>query len=779
MRTRLVAGLTIALLVAAVTGLLGQAAPPPQARPQTPPPAAQAPAPPPGQLTFRSAVNLILVDVSVRDKNGAPIRGLKQSDFEILEGGKAQDIQTFSYQEITSSAKPIMTATMLAAAGKEKGAVPVTVVAPKPAAAPAPAQDKPVAIVDAASGPLTTESVAGHRVWVLLFDTSSMQPEDVQKAADSAVKWAREKMSSSDLVAVAAISSTLQILMDFTNDKARVTSVLESFAAADGIVAADVDASTMSADEATNAATASDATTVDASAQELSTFNNDMRLRGLKTICDNLASIQEHKAILYFSSGMARSGMDNQVELRSAVAACSRANTSLNPVDSRGLMAVVAGGSGRSGSRGGVGAFSGRNVAAQFSQLAAQQETLQTLAADTGGTAFVDSNDFGEAFDKVQKDISAYYILGYSSSNAKLDGEFRRIEVRLKPKLDARIQAREGYYADRDFAHTNRMDRETQMQDQLLMAIPATDVPLFVTTGYFRLPQALVAKACPGTQFDPGGGPGGRGFGGRGGGRGGPGGPGGFGFVPTCFYVPISLAVPGEAIPPSPTAVTLDVRGYIRDERGNQFAKIKDTLTMPPAAKDSLSTRQVLYQTGTTLPPGRFTAKIIVRENTTGQMGTFEMPFTVPELSRSPVKVSSVVLSTQVRPATGLKTLSPLVHDNLEIVPNLTRVVSQDQKLYFYYEVYDPALGNARPQVRTSLAFYRGNVKVYETPVVERTAIDAQDRQAEIFEFEVEATHFRPGLYTCQVNVIDAVAGEVVFPRLLLYVRASEKAAGK
>jgi hypothetical protein len=81
--------------------------------------------------------------------------------------------------------------------------------------------------------------------------------------------------------------------------------------------------------------------------------------------------------------------------------------------------------------------------------------------------------------------------------------------------------------------------------------------------------------------------------------------------------------------------------------------------------------------------------------------------------------------------------------------------------------------------VRTSLAFYRGNVKVYETPVVERTAIDAQDRQAEIFEFEVEATHFRPGLYTCQVNVIDAVAGEVVFPRLLLYVRASEKAAGK
>ena len=318
------------------------------------------------------------------------------------------------------------------------------------------------------------------------------------------------------------------------------------------------------------------------------------------------------------------------------------------------------------------------------------------------------------------------------------------------------------------------------------MAIPATDVPLFVTSAYFRLPQALVSKACPGSQFGPGGGPGGGGFGGRGagpgrgGGSGGAGGPGGGpGFVPTCYYVPISLTVPGDAIPASQDVVTLDVRGYIRDERGNEFARIKDTLTVPPSAKDSLAARQVLYQTGATLPPGRYSAKIIVRENTTVQMGTFEMPFAVPELNRASVKVSSVIVSTQLRTAVGLKTLSPLVHDNLEIVPNLTHVVNQDQKLYFYYEVYDPAVSDARPQVRTSLAFYRGSVKVYETAVVERTAVDAPDRQAAIFEFAVDAGTFRPGLYTCQVNIIDAVAGQVAFPRLQVYVRPGAKAEGK
>jgi len=356
-RTRLLACLTV-ILLAATSGVSGQATAPPQ---QTPPPPPQTPAPSPtspaqpqgATKTFHGSVNLILVDVNVRDKNGAPIKGLTQSDFEVLEGGKTQEIRTFAYEEIAPNTKQtIITSSMLANAGAEKGAVPVTLVPPpKPGATPAgtPAPDKPApAVVDGANGPLTTELVAGHRVWVLLFDTSSMQPEDIQKSADSAVKWATEKMSSSDLVAVAAISSTLQILQDFTNDKTKVMTILQAFAAADGTAFADVDASTMSTDEATNTATASDTTTVDASAQELDTFNNDMRLRGLKTICDNLLPIQEHKAILYFSSGMQRNGTDNQVELRSAVAACERANTSLNPVDARGLVAVVAGGNGRS-----------------------------------------------------------------------------------------------------------------------------------------------------------------------------------------------------------------------------------------------------------------------------------------------------------------------------------------------------------------------------------------------------------------------------------------------
>jgi VWFA-related protein len=666
---------------------------------------------------FRSSVNLVLVDVVVRDKNGV-VKGLTADDFQILEDGKPQQILSFVFEEVSAKAPAIETATVLSAAAGSSA--PPRVAAPGAAAAPKPVER-------AAATPLTSEDVAGHRLLTLLFDTSSMQPEEVQKAADAAIKWVDEQMTPADLVAVASIGSNLQVLTDFTSNKEEVHTVLTSFSATDGTAYSAVDASTTATDEAVSSETSAD-TAVDLSAQELDTFNNDVRLRALKTLAEALSPIQQKKAIIYFSSGMQRNGTDNQVELRAAVNAAVRANVAIYPVDSRGLQAIVPGGSARQGSRGGLGAFSGQAVASQFSTLVAQQETLTTLAADTGGTAFTDSNDFGEAFGRVVRDISSYYIIGYASTNPEKDGRYRRISVRLKNKSDAKVEAREGYYADRDFTHTAKADREVQLQEQLGMQIPATDVPLFLSAGWFRM-------------------------------------------AADKYYVPVSVAVPGSAVPPSKDKITLDVAGLIRDERGVPVGRIRDTMTVPPASTGDLAARQVLYQTGLTLPPGRFSVKIVVRENTTGQMGSFETPIVVPELKQSPMKVSSVVLSTQLQNAAGRKTASPLVRAGVELVPNLTHIVSRNQKLYFYYEVYEPAQDSGSPQLRTSLAFYRGKVKVFETPVVERTTIDAADRRAAVFEFELPADSFKPGLYTCQVNIIDEVAGRFAFPRLELYVR--------
>jgi hypothetical protein len=243
---------------------------------------------------------------------------------------------------------------------------------------------------------------------------------------------------------------------------------------------------------------------------------------------------------------MPRSGQDNQVELRAAINAAVRGNVVIYSIDSRGLQAVVPGGDARQTSGRGTSLFSGRGVAQQFAQLSGSQDTLTTLAADTGGRAFTDTNDFGEAFARVQRDMSAYYLLGYSTTNPARDGRFRRIQVRVK-RDGLRVEARAGYYAERDFAHTSRSDRETQLQEQLLAAVSTTDLPVLVTGGYFRLSQDK-------------------------------------------YFVPVSLAVPGSAVPvpPGRDKVSIDVLGAIRDERGFPVGRFRETLQLQAGTAPTL-----------------------------------------------------------------------------------------------------------------------------------------------------------------------------------------------
>jgi VWFA-related protein len=695
--------MTRATIAFAVTlGLLAWAAPRPAAQ--------QRPS------TFRANVVLVSVDVIVRDRDGHIVRDLTPADFEVREDGRAQDIRTFSFQEISDAAPALDRLEVLAGVAEavEEG---TTVV------------------------PLASTDLAGRRLVVLLFDTSSMEPEDVQRSVDSAREYVEAQMSAADLIAVATVGSTLNVITDFTSDRRAVAEGLATLGWTEGTATLPPDATTMADDEAA-AAGAEEETTEEPG--ELDVFNNDVRLRVLRTLAESLTHIEQKKAVVYFSAGMARGGSDNQIELRAAINAMVRGNVSVYAIDTRGLQAVVPGGSasgsgggggggrgGRGGRGGGRGAFSGRGVAQQFASLASSQDTLHTLASDTGGRAFTDTNDFGEAFDRLRQDMSAYYLLGYSSANEARDGRFRRIRVFVRDRDDLRLEARAGYYADRDFAHTSRGDRESQMEEQLYAAMSATDLPVIVKASYFRLADDR-------------------------------------------YYVPVALIVPGHAVPvpEGRDRAILDILGEVRDERGFAVGRIRQTMELPREESGGLlAARQVLYQSGVTLPPGRFSVKVVVRENANGAMGSFEAAITVPQLADAPLKVSSVVLSTQLQPGVKANRDNPLIRDGVHLLPNLTHVVGRDQKLFFYYEVYDPTAGPDGSEIQTSLAFYRGKVKVMETPAVVRTTLDAPDRQAALFQFEVAAERFEPGLYTCQVNIIDQVGGQFAFPRLDLYVR--------
>ena len=120
------------------------------------------------------------------------------------------------------------------------------------------------------------------------------------------------------------------------------------------------------------------------------------------------------------------------------------------------------------------------------------------------------------------------------------------------------------------------------------------------------------------------------------------------------------------------------------------------------------------------------------------------------------------------------------MRDGRALVPNVTRVVTSGQHLFFHYEVYEPARvtsagsgegGSRSVRLLTSLSFFRGRTRVFETPVVETTSLGDPGRSAALFEFDVPASSLTPGVYTCQVNVIDDAAGTFTFPRIQILVR--------
>jgi VWFA-related protein len=655
--------------------------------------------------SFRTGVELIYVNVVVRDQSGNIVRGLSKEDFTLVEDDKPQTITTFDFEEVPSEALP----------------------AEQPAPATAPILQTPPAVkAEAAAAPAAPQAepidLRNHRLIVLLFDSSSMQAEELERAIASAREYLDKRLTGADLVAIAAVSSALEIVQDFTTSREALGKALDRFSGVD----------TVSFEEGTTPT--GEETEVEgfvADDSEFNIFNTDRRLEAIERLSESLAPVQQKKSIVYFSSGMSRSGDDNQVQLRAAIDRAVKANVSIYPVDTRGLTAIVPGGTASQASRSGSAMFTGSGVSQQFDRQAASQDTLVTLASDTGGRAFLDTNDFGSVYTKVIADTSAYYLLGYSSTNPARDGRFRRIKVRLnKPGL--KVEHRNGYYANRDFAHSSKDDRERQLQEQLMTDLSSTDLTVWLSTSFFRLSNDR-------------------------------------------FYVPVSIAVPGSEIPFTQASTTdratIDVIGLMRDELERPVGKIRDTVKLAVQQTQDVRRKNVQYETGFTLPPGHFKLKVVLRENQSGAIGSFESDVVVPDLRRSPVKVSSIVLGTQTQPATERNGVNPLVRNGTLLVPSLTHVVSTTQPLYFYYEVYDPAAQSGSPRLLTSISFFRGKVRTYETPLVQVTRLEAPDRKAAVFRFSVPASALQPGYYTCQITVVDDVAGTFAFPRLPLLVR--------
>lgn len=652
---------------------------------------------------------LVLTNVVARDgKTGEIVKGLKQNDFKIYENGKEQQISTFDFESV-DMATPLNEATIsgLAAGASTKG--PKAVVVAKP------------------------EELRNHRLIVMFFDLTSMQPEDLERSVEAAQDFLKNKLQPADLVALVSLGDSLSVDQDFTADKNALITEVGAYNGTEG--------QGFTPGATANSNQVEDTTAYTPDESEYNDINTDRELFAIKAISQSLAKIDERKSMLYFSGGISRDGIENEASLRAAINSAVRANLAIYSVDTRGLQAIGPLGDASTGSLRGSSGYNGGALANNMNANFASQEVMGTLSHDTGGTAFFDSNDFAPAFAKVQSDTSAYYAIGFHSTNPARDGKYRKLTVKiLKPGI--KLEFRPGYYAPADFKHSGKEDREHELDDQLASDLPATDVPVYMDAMYFRLSE-------------------------------------------NRYYVPVSLLIPGSQIPfvkgGDKDKATLDIIGEVIDEVKRPVGRVRQTVKLD--LDQSLGARQknIQYTTSFNLPLGKYDVKFVVRENQTGRMGSFEANITLPDMKKSPLKMSSIVLASTREPSKAKDNQpDPLVRNGQQYVPNIAHVFRQNQHMYLLYEIYEPA--RAKPaagakenksaiDLLTSLELIQGSTKVYETPIVQAKQINVEGRDAVAVELDVPLTGLKPGQYLCQLNVIDDAGGSFAFPRFAVLVR--------
>jgi VWFA-related protein len=672
-----------------------------------------------GTARFGATAQLVVEDVIVKGKDGNPVTGLKASDFAITEDGKAQKISIFEFQTL------------------EQEAAPAPESAPKPSvepAAPAAPPVKPVTAIQIAPEKPGDIKYRDRRLMVMFFDLTSMPIQDQIRAQNAALKYLRTQMTRSDLMAIMTFSSDVKVVEDFTDDRDKLEKDIKGLIIGEGQGFEALDNDDSTAD--TGAAFQQDDT-------EFAIFNTDRQLSALETAVRMLGSLNEKKALVYFASGMTRNGVDNQAQLQATINAAVRANVSFYPIDARGLVATAPLGDATKGSPGGQGMYSGSSARTAQSKFQGQQETLYTLAADTGGKALLDENDLSLGVVQAQKDIASYYIIGYYSTNEAQDGRFRRIKISVNEKTTAakiaKLDYRQGYFAGKQFNKFSDSDKERQLAEALMLGDPVTDMSLALELDYFRLARDR-------------------------------------------YFVPLAVKIPGSEIELArhggAESTRLDFIGQVKDAKGTLVGNVRDNIEVKFKGETAqqLAKTTLQYDTAFTLAPGNYTVKFLARENETGKMGTFESKLVVPDLTgeQKYLPISSVVLGNQrerienaIATAERDKKLlaqHPLVQDGQKLIPSVTRVFRKDQNMYVYLEAYEPSAESAQPVVAT-LSFYRGKVKAFETePLQVADGLNPKTKALPL-RFSVPLAKLQPGRYTCQVSVLDPSAQKFAFWR--------------
>jgi VWFA-related protein len=657
------------------------AQPAPQASaPQTPASATQE-APP---VTFRVEVNYVEVDAFVTDADGKPITTLTANDFEVLEDGKPQQVSSFSVVNI-----------------------------------PIERPERPLFAGRAVETDVQTNAAREGRIYLFVLDDNHTDFTRAPRVKAAARRFIEQDFGTNDLAAVVFTGGRSEDGQDFTNNPRLLLAAIDKF------IGRKLESATI---ERLNNLRVNPSTGNVEAPDDPSQMDRAFRARSamstIRKLAEFMAGVRgRRKALLLIGEGVdyniyeavgptGSTASSVLQDTHDAIAAATRGNVSIYAIDPRGLstgsedLITVAG------------TAPGNEVglASALAELRLSQDSLRVLAANTGGFAAVNQNDFNTAFDRIVAENSSYYVLGYYATNERRDGRYRKLEVRMK-RPGYRVRSRNGYYEARGRRPSTPAPTANvppALTAALGSPLPVSGVQLRVFAAAFKgeAPNAAVALAV---EVDP---------------------------KDLAFVEKDGIF--NEQVQVTYTAT---------DMKGKVFPGDRHTLTLtlkPDTYKRTQETGvRMLSQMN--LPPGRYQVRVAA-SNAAGEAGSVLYDLDVPDFSKAPLTMSGVAIaSARTSGAPTAKPKDPLA-SFLPGPPTATREFAVGDTLAMFTEFYENARGAAHMLDFKVELRAEGGQAVYQS-ADQRSSTELQGSAGGYgFAATIPLTGIQPGLYVLHVE---------------------------
>jgi VWFA-related protein len=460
-------------------------------------------------------------------------------------------------------------------------------------------------------------------------------------------------------------------------------------------------------------------------------------LTGLEGLIRAANKLPGRKLIFFISGGffLDDRNSDSRYRLQRITSAAARSGVVIYSMDARGLVASLTDASSET-------QFdpSGRVQRASSGELQASQDSLNALAADTGGKAIFNTNSLGPGLGRALKETSTYYLLAWKPDReTQHSSRFRRIEVRVVGKPDLNVQVRRGFFdrePELDVAKQKKPAKdekseaekketarspEAELRKVMLAPYPDREIPVSLSLSYMNTPTRgiLLSTAMQ---------------------------------VPHEFF---SFA----SVNGRPTAV-VTIAGTVFDDRGNAGAVFDNRITIDaPSVEAARQSPDLTYGYPVYLKPGLYQVRVGVRDDKSGHTGTAHAWIEIPNLSSGQLALSSVLLGMRAQPT--INNASATAQDNSSPVEiSVSHRFSSNGYLRFVVFVYNAALAPAdsKPDVAIQVQVVRDGQPVVTTALRKLSLEGVTDIARIPFAAETSLSGLPAGQYLLQVTAVDRVA---------------------